>query len=1472
MRKVVVSLAITLAAVWPAVPAALARDLTFEERVAAQEAIERVYYSHQIGATRPFEEAVPRAVLEDKVRKYLKESVALERFWKTPVTAEMLRREAERQARGSRMPERLREIYATLGNDVFLIQECLARPALVGRLTGNFFAFDQVLHTDERSAADRLRASLVSGEIDPAANHSFRTVTDFVRADVGDVDNGSERTAVARDGLATVAELDPQAGGTGPEGSEPQVSDRPTGSNRTHLSSAEFERLRAQLVNGGGGIGPLTEEREGYVIRVLLDETPDELLVATYFVEKRSRDDWWVEVRNELEESRIVAVAIESGSPPELARCANTEGGPGGDTSEAPDARASGTQENHTVRCVPDDTWDNGILDDMPDPRYAHTAVWTGSVMVVWGGTDLSGDYYYDTGRRYDPATDTWTATSSVGAPYGRYGNTAVWTGSVMVVWGGTVYSGDYYFNTGGRYDPATDTWKATSTAGSPSARSRHTAVWTGSVMVVWGGYTRDQAGHTNFFNTGGRYDPATDTWAATSIAGAPSARSRHSAAWTGNVMVVWGGSDLLGSGFDEYLNTGGRYDPTTDTWTATSTVGAPSGRYGHTVVWTGSVMVVWGGSGYYPDFYLDTGGRYDPATDTWTATSTVGAPPGRDGHTAAWTGSVMVVWGGRSDYPDFYFNTGGRYDPVTDTWTATSTVGAPSARESHTAVWTGSVMVVWGGYGYDGYLKTGGRYDPAADTWTATSTGEGPSARSGHTAIWTGSVMVVWGGSGANVFNTGGRYDPATDTWTTTSTVDAPTARVSHTAVWTGRVMVVWGGAGAYPYLNTGGRYDPITDTWTATSPVGAPSGRFGHTAVWTGRVMAVWGGGGDYPDYYLNTGGRYDPATDTWTTTSTVEAPSARVSHTAVWTGSAMVVWGGDAGSYDFNTGGRYDPATDTWAATSTLGAPSPRYGYTAVRTGNAMVVWGGSDSSYDFNTGGRYDPATDSWTATSTVGAPSWRYGHTAVWTGNVMVVWGGYGYYGELDTGGRYDPATDTWRATSTLGAPSARDSHTAIWTGRVMVVWGGLALGSLNTGGRYVLGGGAPPVADAGPDQTLECTGGEQATAALDGSGSTDCDSTPGTNDEIASFEWSESGTPLASGERVTASFHLGVHDVTLTVTDRAGTTATDGVVISVQDTTPPVITCPAPITIECQGNLQAMVTLPPATATDVCQSSGLVIANTFTPNGANASASYPLGTTTVTFTATDAAGNDASCQTTITVRDTIPPVVTSVSSPNVLWPPNHRMVTVNNTVVATDICDPSPVIILTAATSNEPDDAPGGGDGNTTDDIQGAALGTPDFQVLLRAERDGNGPGRVYTMTYRATDVSGNATNTSSVVTVPHDMRDLTVEPLNLLMRDRNNTEVIWGPVDGAQRYDVIRGDLANRRVMGSNVDLGQVVCIEHATTSTTTAGYGDAEVPESGHVFFYAVQYFDGVQDSSYGSESTGTARVIQPGNGDCQ
>ena len=86
--------------------------------------------------------------------------------------------------------------------------------------------------------------------------------------------------------------------------------------------------------------------------------------------------------------------------------------------------------------------------------------------------------------------------------------------------------------------------------------------------------------------------------------------------------------------------------------------------------------------------------GRYNPVTDVWTATSLINVPTHRGAHTAVWTGSEMIVWGGSNGF-NVYFNTGGRYDPDTDSWTATSTSNAPAGRVWYTAVWTGNEMIL---------------------------------------------------------------------------------------------------------------------------------------------------------------------------------------------------------------------------------------------------------------------------------------------------------------------------------------------------------------------------------------------------------------------------------------------------------------------------------------------------------------------------------------------------------------------------------------------------------------------------------------------------------------------------------------------------------------------------------------------------------------------------------------------------------
>ncbi|HEU5180159.1 MAG TPA: MopE-related protein, partial [Candidatus Polarisedimenticolia bacterium] len=798
----------------------------------------------------------------------------------------------------------------------------------------------------------------------------------------------------------------------------------------------------ARLEALGGSKAGLVESRDGFSVQP--DGGKDHELKKAEGVRKQHLEDWWESVQSRFDPERVRARAAATTSP-----------------SLASFAGAASAQS-----CLPDDTWDNGTLDDVPDPRQAHSAVWTGSLMVVWGGYPAStwGDEDLDTGGRYDPATDTWTSTARLGAPSPRSRHTAVWAGGRMVVWGGYQDRGSNYLNTGGRYDPTTDSWLPTSLVGAPSARYGHTAVWTGSQVLIWGG-----TGGA----TGGRYDPASDQWTSISTAGAPGGGS---GVWTGSQMLIWGGSGAV---------PGGRYDPAGDQWTPISTAGAPGAGK---AVWTGSLMLV------LQDDGVDAGGRYDPVGNQWTPINRSGAPNlTRPDATAVWSGSEMIYWGGSG------LNTGGRYNPATDSWQPTSGVNAPEGRSSHSAVWTGTLMLIWGGFDAGGFdAPIGGRYDPSSDSWTPISSGPAPSPRESHTAVWTGTQMIVWGGwnvldSLGNVeyLDTGGKYDPAMETWSPTTTVGAPSARIGHTAVWTGDRMVVWGGG-----TNTGGRYDPIVDVWTPTASAGAPAARSGHSAIWTGSRMVVWGGRDASGNF--NTGGRYDPVADAWQPTSTSGAPAPRRSHAAVYTGTQMIVWGGVHSSSDPKNGGRYDPVLDSWSPTSTVNAPaSPTQKMWGVWTGSEMLVWGEGPSGCFPCAGpiitGRYNPSTDQWnpiTIASGVLPYAWPKFETVIWTGSRMLVWGG-GFYDDFGeqlyaTGGLYDPTTDSWTPTSTVGAASTRGFHTAVWTGTFMLIWGG-ETGDfsgpeyvLSSGGRYISGQSSDDDGDGFSECGGDCADGNAA--------------------------------------------------------------------------------------------------------------------------------------------------------------------------------------------------------------------------------------------------------------------------------------------------------------------------------------------------------------------------------------------------------
>lgn len=891
------------------------RELSMRDRVLAVAAVEAVRWEHRTWPAEnktpkpPFAQVASARFLEQEAADALRMTEALERRYKRPISPAQLQAELDRIVRSTKDPGRLTEIFAALDNDPEKVVEILARPGLAERLLRAAFAFDAEIHASVRRRANADLRRTTSWAKLRALGIAYR--------------ESDERLEDARSALAPI------------------------------------DRLQ--------------EDPDRFFVERELTRSAGTRRVASLSWPKRTFEDWWG-----LENQAFSARAPKSYSGYRI------------------DAIT-------TTNCT-DDTWSPAFFGG-PTPNPNSLLVWTGSEMIVYGA------------GIYDPATDTWRPIRARGRPSDRSDMTAVWTGNELIVWGGIGSSSDGYprFSDGARYNPQSNTWLPMSQGvNTPSARSRHTAVWTGNEMIVWGGTTS-----TLFDSTGGRYNPSSDTWLPTSAGThVPSPRRSHLALWTGSRMLVWGGLQIDGN---EPFTNGALYNPSTDTWTPMANGGevAPtSGAY----VWTGSEFIIWGLVNPFDSTSNPLGARYSPGENSWRPISTLNGHDAHFGASAVWTGTRMIVAGG-SLYPYWPSMIARSYDPARDLWE--SIPDPPQLLYSAKLLWTGRELLTWG---------PGLRYDLSTARWTPILN---PYANAVSAGFWTGSEVI---------FATGSRYDPITGAWRFASPRPETYGTAADPAfIWTGRELIIWNRR-SYPSVVCD-IYDSLRDEWRVSSPVPRffPDRIEGSCAFWNGSEVYVFGG-----DYLVGEGLRYRPDLDLWASISSNQAPRLSGGNSCVWTGRNLIVWGGISYSSYLETeqGARYDPTLDRWTPTAIDAAiPQARTGHSAVWTGHEMLVWGGRRQHTYLNSGGAYDPELDRWrTMSMTASTPMARWGHASGWTGKHMIVFGGASVVDSgpmsFDTGGRYRVDTDSWSPTSlgeSLPPPGTPDM---VWLGDRMLVMQG----------------------------------------------------------------------------------------------------------------------------------------------------------------------------------------------------------------------------------------------------------------------------------------------------------------------------------------------------------------------------------------------------------------------------------------------
>jgi len=346
--------------------------LTFEERVSYQRAVEEVYWRHRIWPRdrgegpdpKPSLDAVmSQAQLEKKVAEYLRNSQALEDYWQRPITAEQLQAEMDRMAQHTQQPEVLQALFEAQRNDHFLIAECLARPAMSDRLLTNCYAFDQRIHGGLKQRAEADLQSNPAVEQMKQMSGKYSEI-ELIKSDgahgKGNRDLAHRITLNSHEWDETLQKLAAPFAKTNPPSGKFVDATVASGASSARRVPAATDPKAFPTAKGAsitqiktGVLSSLQEDESRYYATAVINKAKDHLELATVSWLKEPFESWQAKAESQVPTGP--AAPSRNYTLPNIA-----EGG-----------------------CI-EDTWT--ATAGAPSARSNHTAVWTGSEMIVWGG------------------------------------------------------------------------------------------------------------------------------------------------------------------------------------------------------------------------------------------------------------------------------------------------------------------------------------------------------------------------------------------------------------------------------------------------------------------------------------------------------------------------------------------------------------------------------------------------------------------------------------------------------------------------------------------------------------------------------------------------------------------------------------------------------------------------------------------------------------------------------------------------------------------------------------------------------------------------------------------------------------------------------------------------------------------------------------------------------------------------------